>query len=150
MNIRILAIGSNLPKWVNEGCQVYEKYLRSFPQLKCIVQPVRSPKKATMSQQGEMLLKHIQKTDYVIALDRLGKSCTTIFLSEYLESAMLEGRHLVFLIGGSEGLSQSCLERAQANWSLSDLTLSHAFARLILLEQIYRAFTILTNHPYHR
>jgi 23S rRNA (pseudouridine1915-N3)-methyltransferase len=86
----------------------------------------------------------------IIALDERGRSWRTRDLAHYLDDAMQEGRDLAFLIGGADGLHPRCLEAAERQWSLSALTLPHMLVRVIVAEQLYRAWTLLSGHPYHR
>jgi len=86
----------------------------------------------------------------VIALDVLGKSWSTEQLSGQLDQWLASGQDIVLLVGGPEGLSKACLQRADQKWSLSALTFPHPLVRVILAEQLFRAWSILSNHPYHR
>jgi 23S rRNA (pseudouridine1915-N3)-methyltransferase len=101
-------------------------------------------------KEGEQILRSIPAGDRVIALDVRGKSLSTGELAEQLSSWQMSGENYSLLIGGPDGLSDACLERAERRWSLSDLTLPHPLVRVLLAEQLYRAWTITVNHPYHR
>ncbi|HRE32868.1 MAG TPA: 23S rRNA (pseudouridine(1915)-N(3))-methyltransferase RlmH, partial [Candidatus Berkiella sp.] len=96
------------------------------------------------------LLQKNSPTDKVIALDVQGQAFSTQTLATNIANWQQEGNRLVFLIGGPDGLSEACLKRANVKWSLSMLTFPHVLARVILLEQLYRATSLLANHPYHR
>ena len=97
-----------------------------------------------------MILKRVPEGDRVIALDVAGKRLSTESLARELQSWQLSGCNYSLLIGGPDGLSPECLSRASQRWSLSDLTLPHPLVRVLLAEQLYRAWTITVNHPYHR
>ena len=101
-------------------------------------------------KEGEAILKKLDHQDYVVALDILGQSMKTMELANKLLRWQEEALHVALLIGGPDGMSNSCLSRADLRWSLSDLTLPHALVRVLILEQIYRAWSINTRHPYHR
>jgi len=88
--------------------------------------------------------------DYLVALDEHGKSLTTLQLAKWLGERQQDGRNLTFVIGGPDGLGPSILVKAALRWSLSGLTFPHAMVRVILAEQLYRAHSVLQNHPYHR
>ena len=96
------------------------------------------------------MLKAMQDPAYVIALDEHGKSWSSTGLAAQLANWMATYPNVVFLIGGADGLADSCKQRADALWSLSPLTLPHALVRVVLAEQIYRAWTLVQGHPYHR
>jgi 23S rRNA (pseudouridine1915-N3)-methyltransferase len=109
----------------------------------------QSSKKA-IDQECASIIKVLEKKDFLIALDVNGKSMSTAKLASEMTDWQMQGLNICFLIGGPDGLSLDCLKRAHLVWSLSDLTLPHPVVRILLLEQIYRAWTINTNHPYHR
>jgi 23S rRNA (pseudouridine1915-N3)-methyltransferase len=102
------------------------------------------------AREGQQLLKAVPAGDRVIVLDVRGKRISTEQLAQQLESWQMSGDNYSLLIGGPDGLSSDCLERAEQRWSLSDLTLPHPLVRVLLAEQLYRAWTITVNHPYHR
>ena len=104
----------------------------------------------TLRDEGARMLKAIPKHCQVMALDVQGHPWSTEQLSAKLGNWMESGRDLALLVGGPEGLAQSCLERADGRWSLSPLTLPHPLVRVVLAEQLYRAWSLLRNHPYHR
>jgi len=100
--------------------------------------------------EGERLLAAVPKGSYVVALDRMGRELSTEDLAAELRARMARGGDVVLLIGGPEGLSEDCLARADARWSLSRLTLAHPLVRVVVAEQIYRAWSIINELPYHR
>jgi 23S rRNA (pseudouridine1915-N3)-methyltransferase len=102
------------------------------------------------AREGELILKVIPTGDKVIALDVEGKRFATAQLAQKLEAWQMSGDNYSIVIGGPDGLCGACLARADQRWSLSDLTLPHPLVRVMLAEQLYRAWTITINHPYHR
>ncbi len=155
MLIRILAIGNKMPSWVNEG---YLEYAKRFPS-SCQLELVEIPAEKRLNQgdipklterEGQKLLAQIKPGNHVIALDVKGQSWSTEKLSEHLKEWHMHGRNIDLLIGGPDGLASACLQKAETKWSLSPLTLPHPLVRIVLAEQLYRALTILQNHPYHR
>ena len=155
MRISVIAVGTRMPKWVDQGVAEYAKRLPRELKLKWLEIPVEKRSSATTAarccvREGEKILKLIPKGDRVIALDVSGKRISTQKLADQLSSWQMSGANYSFLVGGPDGLSAACLERAEARWSLSDLTLPHPLVRVLLAEQFYRAWTITAKHPYHR
>ena len=154
MKIKLLAVGTKMPDWVDSGFSEYAK--RMPPELKVELTEVpinirgRNPSSESMENQGRALLKSIHEHDFVVALDVRGKSQSTEGLAIELEKWQMSGQNLCLLIGGPDGMSADCMARANMRWSISDLTLPHPMVRIIVMEQLYRAWTINTNHPYHR
>lgn len=103
-----------------------------------------------IEDEGLAILKAIGPRDFVVALDVIGKSMSTPKLAAQMASWQMQGGQITFVIGGPDGLSKDCLDRANMRWSLSDLTLPHPLVRVLLMEQLYRAWSINANHPYHR
>ena len=154
MKLKLLAVGTRMPSWVETGFEEYRKRMPVELKLDLIEIPL-SPKgkgssNPSKENQGQAILKAINKQDKVIALDVLGKSMSTESLATQLSSWQMSGQDICLLIGGPDGLSPECLQRANMKWSLSDLTLPHPLVRVLLMEQLYRAWTINKNHPYHR
>ncbi len=106
--------------------------------------------KRAVDKEGERLIQSIPEGALVIALDAEGEPWTTKQLADRLDEWRTIYQHVALLVGSAEGLSAACLERAQLRWSLSPLTLPHGLARIFVAEQLYRAWTILSGHPYHR
>lgn len=153
MLIRILAIGNKMPAWVNEGVNEYIKRLGNMVDIVEIPAEKRMKQSdipRLMEREGNKLLSTIKLGHRIIALDVKGQSWSTEQLASNLKMWQLEGRNVDLLIGGPDGLSQECLQKAEIKWSLSSLTLPHPLVRILLTEQLYRAFSILQNHPYHR
>ena len=155
MKCRLISAGTRLPDWVNSGFHEYQKRLRSPLTLELHEIPVatrragENPQRA-VQREGADMLAALGKDDYVVALEIAAKTMNTEQLSAWLAERMRDGRSLAFLIGGPDGLSPPCLERADQSWSLSPLTLPHALVRVVVAEQLYRATSLLAGHPYHR
>ena len=155
MRISIIAVGTKMPGWVSQGVEEYCRRLPREIKLEWREIPLAQRGKDSKPEQlcqreGEQILKAIPARDQVVALDVLGKRISTPRLAEQLSAWQMSGDDYSLLIGGPDGLSTQCLERAQSRWSLSDLTLPHPLVRVLLAEQLYRAWTITVNHPYHR
>ena len=155
MKCRLIAAGTRLPDWVNQGFREYQKRLRTPLVLELVEVPVatrragENPQRA-IAREGERMLAALAREDYVVALEVDAKSMTTEQLSVWLSERLREAQPLALLIGGPDGLSDACRVRANQSWSLSPLTLPHGLVRVILVEQIYRAMSMLAGHPYHR
>ncbi len=155
MIIRILAIGTKMPAWVNDGFNEYAKRISGSLSLELLeISAEKRFKTADIQRltekEGDKLLTAIKPTHKVIALDVKGASWSTEQLSTHLQKWQTDGRNIDLLIGGPDGLADACLEKAELKWSLSPLTLPHPLVRIVLAEQIYRALSILQHHPYHR
>ena len=155
MKINLVAVGKRMPAWVTDAYQEYAKRMPKQYALHLIEIPLGKRTKQSELQklirvESRAMLSAIPNNSYVIALDVLGMSLSTENLSEQLQRFSLAGQDITLLIGGPEGLTDECLERANARWSLSKLTLPHPLVRVLLAEQLYRAYTLLTGHPYHR
>jgi 23S rRNA (pseudouridine1915-N3)-methyltransferase len=155
MRITIIAIGTKMPAWVNQGVEEYSKRMPRELNIKWRELPLPRRGKDNNAQQlcareGEQILKAIPAGDKVIALDVRGRALSTAQLAGQLADWQMSGDNYSLLIGGPDGLSEQCLARADRRWSLSEMTLPHPLVRLLLAEQLYRAWTITVNHPYHR
>jgi 23S rRNA (pseudouridine1915-N3)-methyltransferase len=144
VRVRILAVGTRMPGWVATAYDDYTRRLRAGMRVDLEELTVR-----TKPDEEKRLLARVGD-DYVIALDEHGKSRTTLELARWLGERLQDGRNLSFLIGGPDGLGPEILKRADWKWSLSALTFPHAMVRVMLAEQLYRAHSVLHNHPYHR
>lgn len=155
MQLVVAAVGQRMPGWVQQG---WAEYARRLPRelslgLREIPLAKRSRNAAVAalrSKEGEALLAAIPPGYRTIALDERGREWTTRELAGRLEDWMREERGVGFLVGGPDGLSEACRHRSQDVWALGRLTLPHPLVRVILAEQLYRAWTITRNHPYHR
>jgi 23S rRNA (pseudouridine1915-N3)-methyltransferase len=103
-----------------------------------------------MDEEGKRILAALRADTHLVMLDERGRSRTSLALSEWLGERLRDGRELAFAIGGPDGFAEPVRTRAQESWSLSPLTLPHALVRVVLIEQLYRAVTLLDGHPYHR
>ena len=155
MRISIVCVGHKMPAWVQSG---YKEYAKRLPpeiklglvELKPEARDAGRPVEKAKALEGERILEAIPEGATVLALDERGRSFTTQGLAVMLAGWMQDGAHPAFVIGGADGLSDAVRERADKLLSLSALTLPHALARVVLAEQLYRAWSILANHPYHR
>lgn len=144
MRVRILAIGTRMPEWVTTAYEDYTRRLRGSMRVDLEELQVR-----TKAEEEKRLLERIGD-DYVVALDERGKLKSSVEVARWLNERLQDGRNLSFLIGGPEGLGPGILMKASWRWSLSPLTFPHAMVRVMLAEQLYRAHSVLQNHPYHR
>lgn len=144
-----------MPKWVEEGCQEYIKRLPREYEFRFHEIPVAQRGKnadiiRAMKKEGEQMLSAIPTGDHVITLEVKGRDWSTEKLAEQMGDWRMSGYNISILIGGPDGLSPECMAKAKQRWSLSKLTLPHPLVRVLLVEQLYRAHTILHNHPYHK
>jgi len=155
VRITILSVGHKMPAWIRDGYREYAKRLPPEIQLEVTeLKPEdRTSGKTTaraVELEGERLLAALPPGSTLLALDERGRAVTTQGLSVMLAGWMQDGTHPVFAIGGADGLAEAVKARADKLISLSALTLPHALVRVLLAEQLYRAWSILANHPYHR
>ena len=134
-----------MPAWVTQAYEDYTRRLRSH--LRIDLEELAVGK--SRADEEKRLLARVDD-DYLVALDEHGKSLTTVDLARWLSQRLQDGRDLCFVIGGADGLGPEILKKADLRWSLSGLTFPHAMVRVILAEQLYRAHSVLHNHPYHR
>lgn len=155
MRITILAVGHKAPGWVQEGFNEYARRMPPEARLELVELkpeergPGRTADKAR-ALEGERILAAVPQGATLLALDERGRSVTTQGLSVMLSDWMRDAVHPVFAIGGADGLSDEVRSRANKLVSLSAMTLPHALVRVVLAEQLYRAWSILARHPYHR
>jgi 23S rRNA (pseudouridine1915-N3)-methyltransferase len=155
MKIKILTIGTKMPSWVNEGVKEYIKRLPKemaveFQELPLAARSKNADVQRIVQKEADAMLAHIQPQDHVVALEVGGSNWSTEKLAGNLETWQMNGQNVVLLIGGPDGLGDACRQRANQLWSLSALTFPHPIVRVILAEQLYRAWTITQHHPYHR
>ena len=159
MEIRIITVGKIKEKYLNDGIAEYAKRLSRYCKLSFIqVSDEKTPDKASdalnrqiKETEGNRLLNHIRDTDYVIALAIEGKMLDSVELSDLIARLGVQGKSsIAFVIGGSLGLSDAVLKRADYKLSFSKMTFPHQLMRVILLEQIYRVFKINSGEPYHK
>lgn len=158
MKIHLITVGSKMPKWVTQG---YDEYAKRLPR-ECQIQLHELPlatrgKSLSAADIGKIKVKEaaaiqakIPKGATVIALDERGKSWTTLQLAEQMRDWLGSGGDVALLVGGPDGLAVEIKQLAHKQWSLSALTLPHPMVRVLLAEQLYRAWSVVNNHPYHR
>lgn len=155
MKIKLLAIGKTDDKNLQVLIQAYQKRLKHYINFELVIIPdIKNAKNLSKNQQkekeGALILKEIQSTDQLILLDEKGKDFRSLEFSHFLQKKMNSGiKQLVFVIGGPYGFSDSTYQKANEKVSFSKMTFSHQMIRLFVIEQIYRAYTILKNEPYH-
>jgi 23S rRNA (pseudouridine1915-N3)-methyltransferase len=155
MKLRMLAVGTKMPAWIEQGYQEYAKRLPHDCALELVElapghRAKNTSKEKAMQQEAEALRKAIRPQDHVVALDVKGKPWSTEQLADNLSNWRMQGGDVALLIGGPDGMTADILALAQQRWSLSNLTLPHPLVRVLMAEQLYRAWSILQGHPYHK
>jgi len=155
VHIHLIAVGQKLPAWVYQACDEYIKRLPRELKLQTIEVPLirrgKNPDiKRIRRDESRKLMQAIPSGCTLVALDVKGKRVTTEKLAATLEQWMQQGKDMAIVIGGPDGLSDVLLQQAEHRLSLSDMTFPHPLVRIIIVEQLYRAWSILNNHPYHR
>jgi 23S rRNA (pseudouridine1915-N3)-methyltransferase len=151
----LIAVGTRMPGWVDEGYEEYAKRLPPECGLRLVEVPAGRRTKAAdlerlVREEGERMLAAVPPGCRVLTLDVTGRQWSTEELAARLGDWMLDGRDLALLVGGPEGLATACRDRAEGAWSLSKLTLPHPLVRVVVAEQLYRAWSVVKGHPYHR
>jgi len=155
MKISLIVVGKTTESYLKEGCDIFFKRLKHYTKLDYIeiptnkkfnqLQPVERCKK-----EGEQILKLISNSDHLLLLDEKGKEFSSRKFANFIEQKSIQGvQNLVLVVGGAYGFSEEMYQRANGKISLSQMTFSHQMIRLFMVEQLYRAFTILKNEPYH-
>jgi 23S rRNA (pseudouridine1915-N3)-methyltransferase len=155
MQIHLIAVGTRMPAWVMSG---YGEYVRRMPHecnLRLVEIPLSKRRKTQSAlknrqEEGKAMLAALPEQATVVALDVRGKAWSTETLAARLQDWLQAGRDIALLVGGPDGLAEECVARADMRWSLSPLTLPHALVRVLLAEQLYRAWSVIQGHPYHR
>ncbi len=158
MEIHLLAIGTKMPDWVNKG---YAEYAGRLSGKSCkarlLLKEIPAEKRVKNSdikklreKESGKLINAIPAGSHIVALDVLGQPWSTEKLASHMENWMMSGKNIALLVGGPEGMTRECVQQADQVWSLSPLTFPHPLVRVILAEQLYRAWSITENHPYHR
>jgi 23S rRNA (pseudouridine1915-N3)-methyltransferase len=154
MKIRLLCVGTRMPTWVQEG---FADYARRLPKDAALVleELALADRRGNdvarwRADEGKRLLSRVGRDERVVTLDERGRSLSSERLAVTLAEWRGDGRDVALLVGGPDGLDDACRARAEWSWSLSAATLPHGLVRVIVAEQIYRAWTVLTGHPYHR
>lgn len=155
MRIRLIAVGSKMPGWVEEGWRTYARRMPAELQLELVEIPLSTRGKNAdiarlMRQEGEQMLARVQPGEAVVTLEVQGRHWTTEQLAVELDKWRNQARTVNLMVGGPEGLAPAVIERSEQKWSLSALTLPHPLVRILVAEQLYRGWTILSGHPYHK
>ncbi|RLA19456.1 MAG: 23S rRNA (pseudouridine(1915)-N(3))-methyltransferase RlmH [Gammaproteobacteria bacterium] len=155
MQIHLISIGNHMPKWVELGYQEYAKRMPRECRLNLKEIPAgKRGKNADLvrltNEEGERMLAAIPRGCHIVTLDLGGKKWDTPDLSQALSRWQMNGQDIALLVGGPEGLSPACRQAANESWALSPLTFPHPLVRVIVAEQLYRGWSLLNNHPYHR
>ena len=155
MKIRLVAVGEKMPRWVKEGYEEYARRLAGEVTLELVEIPARHRGKnpdlaRILRDEGRQMLAAVPRGSQLVALEVDGRPWSTAQLSGQLASWLEGGCDVALLVGGPEGLSPECTAAAQQKWSLSPLTLPHPLVRVVVAEALYRAWSLLRNHPYHR
>ena len=155
MRLLITAVGQKMPRWINDGYSEYQK--RMPPHLKLETREIALPKRSRnantqklVQAESDALLDALPAHCLCVAMDVAGSKWSTPDLAKRLEDWQRDGRDVAFMIGGPDGLAPGLISSADLRWSLGPLTLPHPFVRVLLAEQLYRAWTITIGHPYHR
>lgn len=154
MRLRILAIGHKMPPWIAQGCT---EYRNRMPRETTVELVELKPDRKTAGKSAEQVraaeaqrILDAAGHDYLVAMDEHGQEPTTLQLADRMQQWMASGHDVALAIGGANGLHERVRQAARWHWSLSRLTLPHGLVRILLAEQLYRAWTVLQNHPYHR
>ncbi len=155
MRISVLAVGTKMPAWVNAGVKEYTRRMPrqiqfSLEEISPGLRTARGNVAAAREHEAVQLIKRAVPADLRIVLDEKGKPWTSMELADQLRDWLHNVPHVALMIGGPDGFTDEIRERADRLWSLSNLTLPHGLVRTVLAEQIYRAWTIVDGHPYHR
>lgn len=157
--IRVIGCGRIKEKWMRDGLAEYAKRIGAYDKLEVLeVADEKAPESNSDAEnemvkvkEGRKMLKLIKEDEFVILLDLAGKTMDSEKLSAFVEELYVKGKsRIVFVIGGSLGVSKELIDRADFRWKLSDNTFPHQLCRIIVLEQIYRAFRIMHHEPYHK
>ena len=154
MRINLIAVGKKMPDWIAEGIEHYKKQLPK--NYNFVITTIESQSRKsnspelTKSLEERLILEAASDSTLLIALDEQGKQQTSKELSKSIEKWQLNAESVALIIGGADGLSSELKQKCNLIWGLSSFTLTHSMARLLLVEQIYRGFSLLSNHPYHR
>ncbi|HJL95830.1 MAG: 23S rRNA (pseudouridine(1915)-N(3))-methyltransferase RlmH [Gammaproteobacteria bacterium] len=155
MLISIVCIESSRPDWAKQAFESYESRFNKSININwkgC--KPIRRNKNYNVQKiiqsESKLLLSNTKENDIVVSLDRKGRKLDTLDLKNSLEDWISSSNNISFIIGGPDGLSEECINQSRFSWSLSELTFPHSLVPVIIIEQLYRAWSITQNHPYHR
>ncbi len=155
MKVKLILVGKTDLKYINEGNAEYQKRLKHYLPTEIVIIPdIKNTKNLSEKQQnnkeGELILNQTKEGDFIVLLDENGKQFSSVEFSKFVEKQMVSGlKNLIFIVGGPYGFSENVYKKANVKISLSKMTFSHQMVRLIFLEQLYRAMTILKGEPYH-
>lgn len=155
MQIHLISVGNRMPVWVQQG---YDEYAKRLPrECELVLKEISAGKRGKNSdiarivkEEGERMIAAIPQNTHIVTLDIPGKPWTTPELAQAMQRWLANGQSVSLLIGGPEGLADEVKPLARESWSLSKLTFPHPLVRIIVAEQLYRAWSLLNNHPYHR
>lgn len=155
MQIHLISVGNRMPGWVQQG---YDEYAKRLPrECELVLKEISAGKRGKNSdiarivkEEGERMIAAIPQNTHIVTLDIPGKPWTTPELAQAMQRWLANGQSVSLLIGGPEGLADEVKPLARESWSLSKLTFPHPLVRIIVAEQLYRAWSLLNNHPYHR
>ena len=155
MKIRLLAVGRKMPRWIQSGFDEYARRLPAESRLELVEMPPgkrSGTADAGMARaaEAEQIQRRLGRNDRLIVLDEQGSRIDTRCLAEWYGDWLMQGRDVALVIGGADGLAPALLEAAESSWSLSPLTLPHGLVRVVVAEQLYRAWSLRSGHPYHR
>lgn len=155
ISMRLLTLSQRQPGWLDEGFREYQRRLSAGVRLELVELPLpgrraRSQPELLKAQEAERLRRNFSSSAIQVALDVSGRKLTTEQMAQQLQEWVEVGQDVDLLIGGPDGLAESVRDEARLVWSLSPLTFPHGLVRVIVAEQVYRAWTILQGHPYHR
>ena len=154
MRLRVLAVGQKMPAWVDQGVEEYARRLpREMPVEWLDIPPAKrgsSSEARYREQEADAIRARLSRDDYLIALDVAGREISTEMIAERFDYWQMQGEQVSIAIGGPDGLHESVLGMAKERWSFGRITLPHPLVRVILSEQLYRAWSITAGHPYHR
>ena len=155
MVIHFITVGQKMPKWVQDGYAEYTKRLPKSCAIKLVELPMAQRGKTGSAdkykaEEAKKILAAIPKSAQLIVLDEHGQQVTTKGLAVKLEDWLASGQDVALVVGGPDGLEQSLIQQAKWKWGLSKLTMPHPMVRILVAEQIYRAYSVINNHPYHR
>ena len=155
MNITVLAVGNKMPRWVDEAVQEYAK--RFGRDVQYTLKEIKPEKRGAgvnaaqgMAAEEKRIVEALPDNAFLVVLDERGKAPTSVELAQYMQRWQQDGEHVYFVIGGADGMTDALKQKARLMLRLSSLTLPHGMVRVLLTEQLYRAVSILQNHPYHR
>jgi len=155
MKVHLIAVGKKMPAWINTGYAEFSKRMPPELQINLIEVTPSTRNKSTpieknIKEEGELIQSAIPTNSKLIVLDEKGKNFSSVDLSKKMEDWLPMGQDIVLVIGGADGIDPMIKQQADEKWSLSSFTLPHALVRVVVAEQLYRAWSILQGHPYHR